>query len=125
MPIARILGCMLVGALATGAFVSGAHAQASGSAPGSVVSTNARPVQVAGLTQRKHGKEMAQRTHGKQLVQRKHGKELVQRKYASKHAKVRAAHIARYKKQRPTNTVAREPVNSILLRVAPYYLTLA
>ncbi len=63
MSIARILSCMLlVIALAAGAFMPAAHAQAAGVVrPGHIAGTSSKPTQVAELVRKKHGKELAQR----------------------------------------------------------------
>ena len=108
MSTARTLPGMLVITMAVGAFAPSAYAQKSGSSPPwQTTSIHSRPIQLAELNQRKHGNELKQRNH------------------ASQHGKLRAAHITRHKKYR-VHAIARKPsVDSILLRVAPYYLTMA
>src|SRR3974390_1285160 len=108
MSTSRTFPGMLVVALAVGAFAPSAYAQTSGSSPPShTTSIKSRPVQLVELNQRKHGKELKQQNHARQ------------------HGKLRTAHIAKHKKYR-VHAIARKPiVDSILLRVAPYYLTRA
>jgi hypothetical protein len=107
MSIARILSCMLlVIALAAGAFMPAAHAQAAGVVRPGHIGTSSKPTQVAELVRKKHCKELAQRMHAKDR------------------SKVRNTQVAKQKNHRP-DKVAREPSsNSILFRLAPYDYTL-
>jgi len=95
MSTARTLPSMLVVALAVGVFAPSAYAQTSGSSP---------PWQTTSIK--------SQSIQLAELNQRKHGK-------------LQTAHITRHKKYR-VHAIPHEPsVDSILLRVAPYYLTMA
>ena len=108
MSTARTLPSMLVVALAVGVFAPSAYAQTSNSSPPrQTTSIKSQSIQLAELNQRKHGNELKQRNHARQ------------------HSKERTAHITKHKRYRVHATARKPSVDSILLRVAPYYLTMA
>jgi hypothetical protein len=126
MSIARISCMPLVVAVAFGAFMPAAHAQASSVLrPGESAGTNSPPIQVAELVRKKHGNEATWQKHAKETTGQKHSRKTTRQNYAGHRATPLKAHAAHRRRQHP-GQVADEPgSNSILFRLAPYTYTLA